>query len=1247
MSTLHRFLLVMMVGVFVGITGPAVAERPVSDDMQPVLDRLILHHQAWGELGIDTCAHARNAEPLPLRIGTTDYASGFGSHAPGELVFMLDGECKSFSADLGVQPQSQGVGSVVFTIYVDGEMRFTSDVLRENDPPVPVTVDVTGADELRVVIADAGDGITCDVANIGDPQLIPNPDAGAIDVRRLEIGSFGTVKSWPPSRTDGTAGKRTEPFPPGDVYLGTPIRYESGLMLPVPVDDHGVGCIGIEWAARRLLREASLRFASTNDVPPLDHVTLQVWDGESPWQGHWVDVPAQPDLIGDYQPARPRLAIQLPFPKDGARRGTEKIRWLIRECPSGLQVADVEATSFTRMRKEPVTLRMALEHYDWPDGEGPLSANFPFAGAPVFTAEEPPSGHRDSYIIDIHNGFRVNTSGDLGVPAIKPGGWQEFQLLCAESRLWKADRTVVQFRFPEHPVAIAIDDVLEQGSVYIPSVGLLVTRDDVETSFEMEREQIKALPSLLNKVRAMPDQTLEQAMEHVHNPIQDLGPMMLSLACDNRKFVAFRNGSVTFEPYSAPDDEIPLPQKYRYRLDVLHQGEIGEPETRTLRGDWLPAPTSTWRDGNVVYTQCVYVTPLDETPVDPEGWLFTRAACIVELEARVEGSEPAPISTEVRFVADATAGTLTAFDPSASGFCATLDGMVRAIVIPHGASALEPTIQDGKVVLAGELKLGETASLRVLLPAWELGQDAVNAMPVADDFDAFARYWGAVMAPATQVSLPDPFLTDLIRASQVHCLLAARNEAMGERVAAWISSDRYGPLESEAHSVIRGMDLFGNADYARRSLDFFIHRYAPEGYLTTGYTIVGTGWHLWTLAEHVARTGDTEWLERVAPDVARACQWIVDERKKTMDHGEFSMPAEHPSAACPPECGLVTPGVAADWNRYAYRFFQEGHYYAGLKHAAQALEGIGYKGATSLEAQADALRESTLRAYRYTQGRAPAQALDTGAWIPAYPGMLYCFGRIEDIIAGEDANRSWCYDVELGAHHLAVLGVLEPKSDEVGDMLEHMEEYWFLHQGMNDYPEDKNHEDWYNLGGFAKVQPYYARNAELYAMRDDVKPFIRSYFNTIPTLVSRENLSFWEHYHNTGGWNKTHETGYFLAQTREMLIQERGNELWIAPFIPEQWLRDGNSIVVENAPTTFGPVSYSIEYQNNAGSFSITLDADFRIDPKKIVIRLRHPDKKGFEKVTGKVFFKDIQTHGNMIEITPPLTEPVKIHVVF
>ena len=72
-----------------------------------------------------------------------------------------------------------------------------------------------------------------------------------------------------------------------------------------------------------------------------------------------------------------------------------------------------------------------------------------------------------------------------------------------------------------------------------------------------------------------------------------------------------------------------------------------------------------------------------------------------------------------------------------------------------------------------------------------------------------------------------------------------------------------------------------------------------------------------------------------------------------------------------------------------------------------------------------------------------------------------------------------------------------------------------------------------------------------------------------PSLLSLENLSFWEHFHNTAGWNKTHETGWFLCQSRIMLVQERGDELWLAPFATSAWFKDGQRIAVTRGTNAF------------------------------------------------------------------------------
>ena len=531
-------------------------------------------------------------------------------------------------------------------------------------------------------------------------------------------------------------------------------------------------------------------------------------------------------------------------------------------------------------------------------------------------------------------------------------------------------------------------------------------------------------------------------------------------------------------------------------------------------------------------------------------------------------------------------------------------------LVPRGqAASLAAKVDRARVVLSGRLPAKAVARYSVLIPAWKVG-------PLGDAaLERFAPwqqrtmdYWRELLAPAMHVELPDAFLTNVIRASQVHCLLAARNEDRCARVSPWIGSDRYGPLESEANSIIRGMDMMGNADFARRSLEFFIHRYNKAGYLTTGYTMVGTGEHLWTLAEHYQRTHDRAWMQKTAPEVARVCQWIVRKRAKTKRLDVRGQKV--------PEYGLMPPGVTADWNRYAYRFFNDAQYCAGLRAAAQVLADVSHPAAPALLEDARQYREDLLRAYRWTQARSPVVRLDNGTWVPDGPSLLDCFGRTDDFLPGEDGNRSWCYCVEVGAHHLAATKILDPADEEVSRIAGYLEDVQFLRSGMGDYPEVKNRTDVFCFGGFPKVQPYYGRIAEVYALRDEVKPFVRSYFNTIPTLLSRENLSFWEHFHNTGGWNKTHETGWFLCQTATMLVLERGEELWLAPMVTNHWMKDGMKVAVRNAPTRFGKVSYTITSAAAKAQIEAVIQPPVEKPPERLVIRLRHPDGKPMQSVT-------------------------------
>ncbi|MBN1347729.1 MAG: hypothetical protein JXQ73_33900, partial [Phycisphaerae bacterium] len=130
--------------------------------------------------------------------------------------------------------------------------------------------------------------------------------------------------------------------------------------------------------------------------------------------------------------------------------------------------------------------------------------------------------------------------------------------------------------------------------------------------------------------------------------------------------------------------------------------------------------------------------------------------------------------------------------------------------------------------------------------------------------------------------------------------------------------------------------------------------------------------------------------------------------------------------------------------------------------------------------------------------------------------------------------------------------------------------------------------------------------------------------------------SLWEHFNNMGGWNKTHETGWFLCQTRIMLVMERADELWLAPFVTTHWLEDGMIVSLGDAPTRFGKVSYSIKSSVSQGHIDAVIEPPTRSMPKALVLRLRHPEGKRFAAVfvDGKPH-DDVDVEASTIRLSP------------
>jgi hypothetical protein len=131
--------------------------------------------QGWGQLQIN-----KSVGDQPLAIAGKTYVHGLGTHAASEIVYELDGAFTNFTAWVGVDdflknnPEAPKA-SVVFQVFGDGKKLFDSGVMKIGEPAKRVSVDVAGVQELKLVVTDAGDGISCDHADWAEPVLEGRP----------------------------------------------------------------------------------------------------------------------------------------------------------------------------------------------------------------------------------------------------------------------------------------------------------------------------------------------------------------------------------------------------------------------------------------------------------------------------------------------------------------------------------------------------------------------------------------------------------------------------------------------------------------------------------------------------------------------------------------------------------------------------------------------------------------------------------------------------------------------------------------------------------------------------------------------------------------------------------------------------------------------------------------------------------------------------------------------------------------
>jgi alpha-galactosidase len=127
----------------------------------------------WGPVEIDRSVGNQAAgDGKTLTINGVTHQKGFGAHAAGSIDFHLGRKCSSLTVDVGVDDEvAAGKGSVVFQVFADEAKVADSGRLTGTDAAKRLTASLSGAENLRLVLTDAGDGINSDHGDWASPRI--------------------------------------------------------------------------------------------------------------------------------------------------------------------------------------------------------------------------------------------------------------------------------------------------------------------------------------------------------------------------------------------------------------------------------------------------------------------------------------------------------------------------------------------------------------------------------------------------------------------------------------------------------------------------------------------------------------------------------------------------------------------------------------------------------------------------------------------------------------------------------------------------------------------------------------------------------------------------------------------------------------------------------------------------------------------------------------------------------------------
>ena len=119
----------------------------------------------------------RSVSGALLRSAGQLHLKGLGMHSASRITYALDKPYRRLQAEVAVDDETQNRGSVVFRVFVDDgsgqwQPKFSSPIVRGGDKPLPISVDLSGAKRISLLVDFADRGSEMDHADWLNVRLV-------------------------------------------------------------------------------------------------------------------------------------------------------------------------------------------------------------------------------------------------------------------------------------------------------------------------------------------------------------------------------------------------------------------------------------------------------------------------------------------------------------------------------------------------------------------------------------------------------------------------------------------------------------------------------------------------------------------------------------------------------------------------------------------------------------------------------------------------------------------------------------------------------------------------------------------------------------------------------------------------------------------------------------------------------------------------------------------------------------------